>query len=147
MLIAVASYPLLETIPYPIMRVSCHTGALRSCKQNFWILNAWAMSLILISLHHFFSTHAGRAEDFTRSSAWECRALNPTDSSVFPMDTCSLLNMEYKNEPYHTENDPIYLRTSHLIDLQWHPASYLRSQFTSSSNFCTYNLHGGRAGL
>ena len=30
------------------------------------------------------------------------------------------------------------------------PASYLRSQFTSSSNFCTYkinNLHGGGAGL
>ena len=41
-----------------------------------------------------------------------------------------------------------HLLTSHLIDLQWHPASYLRSQFTSSSNFCTHkinNLHG--AGL
>ena len=48
------------------------------------------------------------------------------------------------------ELDKSHLLTSHLIDLQWHPASYLHSQFTSSSNFCTYkinNLHGGRAGL
>ena len=58
----------------------------------------------------------------------------------------SPLNTEYGNGPYYTENDPMHLLTSHLIDLQWHPASYLRSQFTSSSNFCTIICMGAGLG-